>query len=383
MTNSRRGFLKKTLGSCWTGAALLEQSLFRATQARAQAQAKPGLPSLFDIEKVADGVYAAVAKPALLLNCNAAIFENANDILIVDTHSKPSAVYALVSQIRREVTTKPVRYIVNSHFHWDHSQGTPAYRRIFPHADVVSSERTRALLSENGSERLKASTDQVAKSLDDYKRRLAAAKSPAEKQLWQGYVRESNEYLSEMKNYSPELPNVTFDHDLIIRDKSHDLHLAFRGRAHTAGDVFVFCPQKKVVSTGDVLHGFAPFIADGYPVDWQNTLLRVAEMPFQHVIGGHGGVQHSRQRLYNVINYLSELTEQVQAGKNGRKTLDQIQQIVVPAKLKSLRDGGYGDFLLENSRKYTVPSPDDDPSQALANKVKTNVAEVFAALERS
>jgi hypothetical protein len=99
---TRRGFLRTTLGTCWTGAALLEQSVFRATQARAQAT--PNLPALFDIQKVADGIYAAVAKPAAVLNCNAAIFENSHDLLVVDTHSKPSAVIALVAQLRREVT---------------------------------------------------------------------------------------------------------------------------------------------------------------------------------------------------------------------------------------------------------------------------------------
>jgi glyoxylase-like metal-dependent hydrolase (beta-lactamase superfamily II) len=141
MNHSRRGFLKRTLGACWTGAALMEQAVFRANHARAQAV--DGLPTLFDIEKVADGIYAAIARPETLLNCNAAIFENSADLLIVDTHSKPSAVTALVSQIRREITKKPVRYVVNSHFHWDHTQGTAAYRKIAPHADVVASEASR------------------------------------------------------------------------------------------------------------------------------------------------------------------------------------------------------------------------------------------------
>src|SRR3954466_14805034 len=137
---TRRGFLRATLGTYWTGAALLEQSVFRATQARAQAS--PNLPSLFNIYKVADRVYAAVAKPAAVLNCNAAIFENSRDLLVVDTHSKPSAVISLVAQLRREVTRKPVRYIVNSHFHWDHTQGGSGYRKINPQAQIVSSEAT-------------------------------------------------------------------------------------------------------------------------------------------------------------------------------------------------------------------------------------------------
>src|SRR5215213_889543 len=136
--SSRRGFLRTTLGTCWTGAALLEQSVFRANQARAQA--KPEMASLFDIQKVADGAYAAIAKRTAVLNCNAAIFENTDDLLVVDTHSKPSAVVSLIAQLQREVTRKPVKYIVNSHFHWDHSQGNSAYRKANPQVRIIASE---------------------------------------------------------------------------------------------------------------------------------------------------------------------------------------------------------------------------------------------------
>ena len=121
------------------------------------------------------GVSAAIARPQVILNCNAAIFERSKDLLVVDTHSKPSAVIALVSQIRREVSAKPVRYIVNSHFHWDHTQGSPAYRRLAPNADVIASETTRRLLSEFGAARLKQSLDQIPKQLDGYREKAAAA----------------------------------------------------------------------------------------------------------------------------------------------------------------------------------------------------------------
>ena len=244
-------FLEIELGACWTGAALLEQSVFRATQARAQA--RPGMRSLFDIQKVAEGVYAAIAKPAAVLNCNAAIFENAEDLLVVDTHSKPSAVVALVSQLKAEVTKKPVRYIVNSHFHWDHSQGTSAYRKMNPHAQVISSEATRRLLSENGAARLKASLEQVRGNLDVVEQHRSKSKDAAAVRRLQEQAAGMKAYLAEMNNYTPELPDLTFDRDLILHDKAHDLHLAFRGRAHTMGDVVVFCPQKKVVATGDMI----------------------------------------------------------------------------------------------------------------------------------
>ncbi len=306
---TRRGFLRSALGTCWTGAALLEQAVFRATQARAQA--RPNLPSLFDIQKVAPGVYGAVAKPEAVINCNAAIFENANDLLIVDTHSKPSAVIALVVQLKREVTNKPVKYVVNSHFHWDHTQGGPAYRRLNPAPQLISSETTRRLLSENGAARLKASLEEVKGNLARTEARIAATKDQAEASRLEGDAIQMRSYIAEMNNYTPELPDTTFDRDLILHDKEHELHLAFRGRAHTLGDIVVFCPEKKVVATGDMIHSSLPFIADGYPRDWPKTMRTIAEFPFDHVIGGHGKIQPGKTYLNGMANYIEEITERV------------------------------------------------------------------------
>ena len=379
MSDSRRGFLRKTLGVCWTGAALLEQSVFRANLARAQAT--PGLPLLFDLQKQADGVYAAIAKPAPALNCNAAIFELTDGLLIVDSHSKPSAVNALVSQVRREVSKKPVRYIVNSHFHWDHTQGNAGYRKLAPNADLISSEVTRELLSKNGAKKMKESDEEMRGSLEKFRRALSAAGTPEEKAKYTRLVANTESYLKEMQNYTPELPNVTFSRDLILRDNMHDLHLVFRGRAHTAGDVMVFCPQKKVIATGDALHGFFPFIADGYPKEWGNTLRTISHLDFDHVIGGHAGVQQGKQRLYQEVNYLEELSTLVEAQKSKNVSLEQISQIVTPDKLKSLNDGGYGEFLLDGLRHYTVATPGSQDS--IAGSVRTNVIEVYNALDRS
>ena len=65
--HSRRGFLAQTLGAGWTGASLIEQAFFRASLARAQAATAP--TNAFDIEKVAEGVYAAIPRPAGVTNC--------------------------------------------------------------------------------------------------------------------------------------------------------------------------------------------------------------------------------------------------------------------------------------------------------------------------
>src|SRR5256884_4682593 len=110
---------------------------------------------LFDIKPVADGVYAAIAKPAYKVNCNAAIILLDDTVLVVDTHSKPSAARALIEQIKK-LTDKPVRYVVNTHFHWDHYQGNQAYPSSWPAGvETISSEATRLNIERLGIPRIK------------------------------------------------------------------------------------------------------------------------------------------------------------------------------------------------------------------------------------
>jgi len=376
--HSRRGFLAQALGAGWLGASLMEQAFFRATLARAQAPTSPA--NLFDIEKVAEGVYAAIARPAGVINCNAAIFENAHDLLIVDTHSKLSAAAALAAQVRKEVSPKPIRFIVATHFHWDHTQGLPEYKRLAPSAAVVSSTATRDLMAEFGAARLKASLDGMPRAIENWQKKLASARTAEEKAWCQKMIADMRAYMSEMRGVTFELPDITFSDNLVLHDPAHELHLAFRGRGHTAGDVVVFCPQAKVVAAGDLIHGWLPFLGDGYPKEWPATIESVGKFDFNHVIGGHGGVQHSRERMGQFAGYIRELTEAVDAGKRQGRTIEQLQASITPATLKSL-NGGYGEFVGGQITKSGGPMS-GTPAEALAGGLKSNIADTYKALDR-
>lgn len=378
-SHSRRGFLARTLGAAWSSATILERAALVATRARAQSKAP--LPVLFEIEKVADGVYAAVANGRALINCNAAIFENAKDLLIVDAHSQPSAVYSLVAQIRKQHTEKPVRYVVASHMHGDHTQGLPAYRSIAPNANIISSEKTRSLMAELGPERLKAAVDAVPRSIDNLSRRLASAKTPEERTYYQEMIDQSKAFLEEMRNVPVELPDLTFNDQLTIHDKAHDLHLSFRGRAHTAGDIVVACPAKKVIASGDVLHSFFPTIGDGYPSEWPATLRSLQQLEFQKVIGGHGGVLESPQRAGQLRDYLEELLEIVARAKHDGVPLDKLQQTVTPASLKTLQ-GGYGDYLADEVKKHDFRVYLRTHAEVLTAGVRDNLSAVYRNYQR-
>src|ERR1700678_1679342 len=111
---SRRDFLRALMGGALAGASILELAYHRAAWARAAAPNADA--NLFDIQKVANGIYFAYARPQAMINCNAAIFVRSKDVVVVDAHSKPSAAAALIGQIKREITVKPVRYVINTHF---------------------------------------------------------------------------------------------------------------------------------------------------------------------------------------------------------------------------------------------------------------------------
>src|SRR5580692_2195224 len=169
--HSRRDFFSRA--GALAGASIVEEAFLRATWARAQA---PGASTnLFKIEKVADGVYAALARPQVLTNCNAAIFVNSQDVLVVDAHSKPSAAAALIAQIKKEITAKPVRYLVNTHFHWDHTQGDAAYKSANAKVDIIASEQTKQLMTQLSRNRFQESLDSVPRQIDTLQTRISKA----------------------------------------------------------------------------------------------------------------------------------------------------------------------------------------------------------------
>ena len=350
--HSRRDFFSRAFGGVLAGASIVEEAFLRATWARAQA---PGAnENLFEIQKVADGVYAALARPQILINCNAAIFVNSQDVLVVDAHSKPSAAAALIAQIKREVTVKPVRYLVNSHFHWDHAQGDSAYKAGGAKVDIIASDTTRQLMTQLSRNRLKESLDSVPRQLDEVQARLAKATSDADKERYADLIRQLKAYQIEMKNYTLELPTITFARSHVLKDPAGDLHLEFHGRAHTAGDVTVFSPRKRVVATGDVIIGFLPNIADGYPRRWPATINSVGQLAFDRIIPGHGPVHHDRARMTQMRNYIEELTGRVEAGKKAGQPLAELQKTITMASLRTLQANGYGSYVAGNLNNFTV-----------------------------
>src|SRR6266480_5272878 len=166
---------------------------------------------LFDIKPVADGVYAAISKPAYKVNCNAAIILFDDSVLVVDTHSKPSAARALIEQIKK-LTDKPVRYVVNTHFHWDHYQGNQAYPSSWPAGvEIISSEATRENIEHRGIPRVKYEIATMPREIEQLKSDLAAATDSKQKEKLRTNLQQAEAYLAELQSMHFTLPTLTFD----------------------------------------------------------------------------------------------------------------------------------------------------------------------------
>jgi cyclase len=286
---------------------------------------------LFDIKPLADGVWAAIAKPAYKVNCNAAIILLGDSVLVVDTHSKPSAARALIEQIKK-LTDKPVRYVVNTHFHWDHYQGNQAYPSSWPAGvEIISSEATRENIEQRGIPRVKYEIANMPQEIEKLKSDLAKATDRKQKETLQSNLQQAESYFAELKSMQFTLPTMTFDRSFILYRQTRTIQILWLGNAHTNGDVWVYLPKEKIIICGDALHGWTPFMADSYPFDWIRTLDAVEKLDFDQALGGHGDVMRGKEKFEMWKSYFRDLLDQTGEAYSNGASLEQAQSQVSKA----------------------------------------------------
>jgi len=95
---------------------------------------------------IADGIFLFISpdQDPLEVNGNSIVVVNEHDVLVFDTNVLPSSARAVLAEIRK-ITDKPVRYVVNSHWHPDHWDGNEVYAKEFPDLEIIASSETRRL----------------------------------------------------------------------------------------------------------------------------------------------------------------------------------------------------------------------------------------------
>ena len=286
---------------------------------------------LFEVKKVADGVYAAVASVAYKVNSNAAVIMTDDGVVVVDSHSKPSAARALYGEIQG-LSKKPVRKIINTHFHWDHWQGNEVYAAANPSLEIITSGRTRENLTRPDAgvggipfieKQLAALPAEIDKLKDDARK----ASDAATKARIESNLRQAETYFQELKQMKPALPTRTLQSTTTLHEQGREIQIHLLGRGHTDGDVYIFLPKEKVVITGDAVVGWMPFLNDGFPEEWPQTLAALEKLDFDHMILGHGDVV-TKAHLTFFRNYLTDLVAAVKKGGADGGTLDELKKTV-------------------------------------------------------
>lgn len=263
----------------------------------------------FRFNKVQDGIYHAVGTGALSVGCNASIFVNDEDVLIVDSHSTPAAAWALAEQIK-SITDKPIRYVVNTHFHWDHAHGNQVYG---PGVEIIGHEFTRRMLAAGESMRGR-SWDMfiggVPAQIADLDRQIKAAPEGAQKDKVRDQLFVLQQYREALASIKPQPPTVTLNDSLTLHRGGREIRLLFLGRGHTGGDVVVYLPKERVVATGDLLGAGPGYLGDAYVPEWGATLDRLRALEFDWVLPGHGEAFQGKERIGFFQAYLSDFWQQ-------------------------------------------------------------------------
>lgn len=286
----------------------------------------------FDYKPVADNVYAAIAKPTFRTNCNAAIFILNHEVVVVDSESKPSAAQEVIAQIKR-LTDKPVNYLVITHFHGDHFQGSEAYVKEWPQIQIISSPWTRNAIETIAIPRMHRELVTVPLAIGKVKAALEKENDSSEKARLQKQLSEGEAYLSELNRMVVSLPNVTFEGHLNIHDGNDELQVLFLGRGHTNGDVFVYDPKTKVLASGDALTAWVPTLMDASLIDWIQQLKKVEALDINFVIGGHGDVLVGKDAAFLWSEYLTDLLAETSHAVAQGASLDEAKKEIIPSLL--------------------------------------------------
>jgi glyoxylase-like metal-dependent hydrolase (beta-lactamase superfamily II) len=210
---------------------------------------------------------------------------------VFDANGTPAAAAAVLDEIRK-LTDRPVRWIVNSHWHWDHWYGTETYQQAFPDVRIVAHEKTRELMM---GPALEFNRPGLETQLPNYLKALEqrAAADPSLRAL----LDEDQLFLAQKSRVRHTFPNVTFSDRLTLELGERHIEVLHYERAVTPGDAFAYLPKEKVLLIGDLIVNPVTFALSGYPTEWLRTLERIDRLDVDTIVTGHGPPLHDKTLL--------------------------------------------------------------------------------------
>ncbi|MFS0823333.1 MBL fold metallo-hydrolase [Bacillus sp. 1P02SD] len=263
-----------------------------------------------------DGVYAAIAKPGKGAWSNAGIVDLGDEILVFDSLSTPSAGYELRRQAE-VITSKKVKYLINSHYHGDHVFGNQA----FLDAIIISTAITKKHFKErNKLQDLEIERIEMEKFLESLRDQIDSNTDEIIQSSLTNQYNEMSKVLEDLPNLRLVLPNVLFEEKLIIEGSKRKVELHCFGGGHTPSDALMFLPNEKIAFMGDLLTENL-HVPIHNPKEFYSILEKVKEMNINTFVPGHGNF--GNKQLLNIMSgYLSYLIKTSKEAIERNLTLD-------------------------------------------------------------
>ena len=286
------------------------------------------------VRKVADGVYLFTTSSYgdVGMCGNSVAILSDDGALVFDSTALPETAAKVLAEIRK-LTGKPVRYLVNSHWHWDHWGGNQVYRSEFPGLDIITHEKNLAQMLEVEPRWNDAGLkEQLPRYLEYLEKNIAAARAKgapeAEIRDQEMMLKADRDFYNQKISLDKTYPNVTFSGSMSVRPGGREIDI-LHARAITIGDTYLYLPKERILIAGDILLNPFPFAIGGsYPADWLKTLEGFAALHPALIIPGHGEARSDPEFLQQTISLFREVIRLVRDAHAKGMTLEQVRESI-------------------------------------------------------
>jgi cyclase len=297
------------------------------------AIAQTAMQRNFDLVRLSEDTYASIALPGGDGGGNAGFVITDKWVCVFDSHLTADAAKELIAEIRK-ATSLPIRYLVTSHYHADHSHGNQAFQEDI---ELISSHATWQDQLNKDLPQLQRYQQLLPEQIERLRKELNTATALRGDELRQE-LKQREQFLERIRGLEIVLAGTTFDHTLSLRTLTREVQLLFLGRGHTDGDIVMWLPEERVLFAGDLLsNGALPNLMDGFSKDWIETLAAISKLKPEVIVPGHGPVGDEGM-ISTLKDYLQDLRKTVKSAMDKGTTLEELQKgSQVPARFKDFK----------------------------------------------
>lgn len=318
-----------------------------AAQGAAPTKAPPRLEKI----KLADNVYVFRAPSAMdqWTSTNAVGIVNDRDVTVYDANTKPSTTRLVIAEIRK-ITNKPVRTLINSHWHMDHWSGNEVYADSFPGVQIIATTETRDYMKRKSSRYFVTEagvTPERAALLDTAAHAIRAGKlakgplSSEDRQRFELALTKAGRFGAEMAGVRRVLPTIAYRDSLFLWSGDREFRL-FAATGDASGSTVLYLPRERILVTGDVLvrqedgRGAPPWTTNSYQItSWLNSLKGLQLLDVAVIVPGQGPPLYDKSYLNLTVTLFQSILDQVHAAlEHGAVTRTEVEAAV---KLDSIR----------------------------------------------